>query len=111
MERLELVRLAETDDLAVEEVDNAVDETADTEERPVPLAEQRREAILAALRDAGAQRVLDLGCGQGQLVQALLKDVRFTEIVGVDVSVRALTVAGRRLRLDRLGSGRRPASP
>ncbi|MEW2551579.1 3' terminal RNA ribose 2'-O-methyltransferase Hen1 [Streptomyces zhihengii] len=103
MERLELVRLAETDDLAVEEVDNAVDETTDTEERPVPLAEQRREAILAALRDAGAQRVLDLGCGQGQLVQALLKDVRFTEIVGVDVSVRALTVAGRRLRLDRLG--------
>lgn len=103
MERLELVRLAETDDLAVEEVDNAVDETTDTEERPVPLAEQRREAILAALREAGAQRVLDLGCGQGQLVQALLKDVRFTEIVGVDVSVRALTVAGRRLRLDRLG--------
>ncbi|TXS57322.1 3' terminal RNA ribose 2'-O-methyltransferase Hen1 [Streptomyces sp. t39] len=103
MERLELVRLAETDDLAVEDVDNAVDETTDTEERPVPLAEQRREAILAALRQSGAQRVLDLGCGQGQLVQALLKDVTFTEIVGVDVSVRALTVAGRRLRLDRLG--------
>ncbi|MEW2634495.1 3' terminal RNA ribose 2'-O-methyltransferase Hen1 [Streptomyces sp. NPDC048389] len=103
MERLELVRLAEADDLQVEDVDNAVDETTDTEERPVPLAEQRRDAILAALRDAGASRVLDLGCGQGQLVQALLKDVRFTEIVGVDVSVRALTIAGRRLKLDRLG--------
>ncbi|UYQ65074.1 3' terminal RNA ribose 2'-O-methyltransferase Hen1 [Streptomyces peucetius] len=103
MERLELVRLAEADDLQVEDVDNAVDETTDTEERPVPLAEQRRDAILTALRDAGASRVLDLGCGQGQLVQALLKDVRFTEIVGVDVSVRALTIAGRRLKLDRLG--------
>ncbi|MFI2371831.1 3' terminal RNA ribose 2'-O-methyltransferase Hen1 [Streptomyces sp. NPDC018833] len=103
MERLELVRLAEADDLRVEDVDNAVDETKDTEERPVPLAEQRREAILEALRAAGASRVLDLGCGQGQLVQALLKDVRFTEIVGVDVSVRALTIAGRRLKLDRLG--------
>ncbi|MGW0120760.1 3' terminal RNA ribose 2'-O-methyltransferase Hen1 [Streptomyces sp. NPDC003327] len=102
-ERLELVRLAEAEGLDVEDVDNAVDETTDTEERPVPLAAQRRDAILAELRDAGAVRVLDLGCGQGQLVQALLKDVRFTEIVGVDVSVRALTVAARRLRLDRLG--------
>ncbi|WP_031005450.1 3' terminal RNA ribose 2'-O-methyltransferase Hen1 [Streptomyces sp. NRRL F-5727] len=102
-ERLELVRLAEADGLDVEDVDNAVDETSDTEQRPVPLAEHRRTAILAALRSAGAARVLDLGCGQGQLVQELLKDVRFTEIVGVDVSVRALTVAARRLRLDRLG--------
>jgi 3' terminal RNA ribose 2'-O-methyltransferase Hen1 len=103
MERLELVRLAEADDLEVEDVDNAVDETTDTEDKPVPLAEQRRDAILETLRGAGASRVLDLGCGQGQLVQALLKDVRFTEIVGVDVSVRALTIAGRRLKLDRLG--------
>ncbi|MFE6976252.1 3' terminal RNA ribose 2'-O-methyltransferase Hen1 [Streptomyces sp. NPDC057682] len=103
MERLELVRLAESDDLAVESIDNAVDETADTEERPVPLAVRRRDAILAALTAAGASRVLDLGCGQGQLVQALLKDPRYTEIVGVDVSMRALTIASRRLRLERMG--------
>ncbi|MFF9430940.1 3' terminal RNA ribose 2'-O-methyltransferase Hen1 [Streptomyces sp. NPDC014746] len=102
-ERLELVRLAEAEGLDVEDVDNAVDETTDTEERPVPLAEQRREAILGALTAAGASRVLDLGCGQGQLVQALLKDPRFTEIVGVDVSARALGIAARRLRLDRMG--------
>ncbi|MER7466983.1 3' terminal RNA ribose 2'-O-methyltransferase Hen1 [Streptomyces sp. NPDC097981] len=103
LDRLELVRLAEADGSEVEELDNAVDERIDTEERPVPLAVQRREAILAALRAAGAARVLDLGCGQGQLVQALLKDVAFTEIVGVDVSVRALTTAARRLRLERMG--------
>ncbi|MGW2278172.1 3' terminal RNA ribose 2'-O-methyltransferase Hen1 [Streptomyces sp. NPDC001770] len=100
---LELVRLAESDDLDVESVDNAVDETTDTPERPVPLAQQRREAILSALHGAGAARVLDLGCGQGQLVQALLKDVRFTEILGVDVSMRALTIAARRLKLERMG--------
>ncbi|MEV5603899.1 3' terminal RNA ribose 2'-O-methyltransferase Hen1 [Streptomyces sp. NPDC052299] len=103
MERLELVRLAEADDLDVESVDNAVDESSDTEERPVPLAVHRRDAILAALTAAGAARVLDLGCGQGQLVQALLKDPRFTEIVGLDVSMRALTIASRRLKLDRMG--------
>ncbi|MER6690225.1 3' terminal RNA ribose 2'-O-methyltransferase Hen1 [Streptomyces minutiscleroticus] len=103
MERLELVRLAEADDSTVEEIDNAVDERTDTEESPVPLAVRRREAIVAALREAGAGRVLDLGCGQGQLVQELLKDRRFTEVVGVDVSMRALTVAARRLRLERMG--------
>ncbi|MCX4783399.1 3' terminal RNA ribose 2'-O-methyltransferase Hen1 [Streptomyces sp. NBC_01264] len=103
LERLELVRLAEADGSEVEELDNAVDETSDTEEKPVPLAVLRREAILGALGAAGAARVLDLGCGQGQLVQALLKDPAYTEIVGVDVSVRALNIAARRLRLERMG--------
>ncbi|MCX5375291.1 3' terminal RNA ribose 2'-O-methyltransferase Hen1 [Streptomyces sp. NBC_00091] len=111
MERLELARLAQVDGSEAEELDNAVGETpgespgeiSDAPERSVPLVVRRREAILAALREAGAQRVLDLGCGEGQLVQALLKDPAYTEIVGVDVSVRALTTAARRLRLERMG--------
>ncbi|WP_073949029.1 3' terminal RNA ribose 2'-O-methyltransferase Hen1 [Streptomyces kebangsaanensis] len=103
MERLELVRLAEADDSEVDELDNAVAAETETEEKPAPLAVRRRDAIVTALRESGAARVLDLGCGQGQLVQELLKDARFTEIVGVDVSVRALTIAARRLRLDRMG--------
>jgi 3' terminal RNA ribose 2'-O-methyltransferase Hen1 len=102
-ERLELVRLAEADDSEVEEIDNAVEAETETEERPTPLAVQRREAITAALKASGAARVLDLGCGQGQLVQGLLKDPAFTEIVGVDVSMRALTIASRRLKPDRMG--------
>ncbi|MGW6733910.1 3' terminal RNA ribose 2'-O-methyltransferase Hen1 [Streptomyces sp. NPDC055013] len=103
MERLELVRLAEADDSEVEDIDNAVGAESEAEEKPTPLAVQRRDAIMAALKASGAARVLDLGCGQGQLVQALLKDPAYTEIVGVDVSMRALTIAGRRLKLDRMG--------
>ncbi|MFE9449707.1 3' terminal RNA ribose 2'-O-methyltransferase Hen1 [Streptomyces sp. NPDC006739] len=107
MERLELVRLAETDDSEVEEIDNAVGAEGDAEseagEKPTPLAVLRRDAVVDALKRASAARVLDLGCGQGQLVQALLKDPAFTEIVGVDVSMRALTIASRRLKLDRMG--------
>ena len=102
-ERLELVRLAETDDSKIEEIDNAVEAETEAEEKPTPLAVRRREAIVTALRQSGAARVLDLGCGQGQLVQTLLKDPAFTEIVGVDVSMRALTIASRRLKLDRMG--------
>ncbi|GIM97286.1 3' terminal RNA ribose 2'-O-methyltransferase Hen1 [Paractinoplanes toevensis] len=70
--------------------------------RKVSLAEQRRDAVLAALADADAARVLDLGCGAGALLAALVKDRRFTEIVGTDVSSRALDQAARRLHLDRL---------
>ncbi|GAA3784825.1 3' terminal RNA ribose 2'-O-methyltransferase Hen1 [Streptomyces coacervatus] len=103
MERLELVRLAEADDSEVEDIDNAVEAETEAEEKPTPLAVQRRDAIIAALGASGAARVLDLGCGQGQLVQALLRDPRFTEIVGIDVSIRALTIASRRLKLDRMG--------
>ncbi|MFF9095068.1 3' terminal RNA ribose 2'-O-methyltransferase Hen1 [Streptomyces sp. NPDC014802] len=103
MERLELVRLAESDDAAVEEIDNAVAAETEEEEKPTPLAVQRREAITTVLRQTGAARVLDLGCGQGELVRELLRDARFTEIVGVDVSMRALTIASRRLKLNRMG--------
>ncbi|MFJ5540479.1 3' terminal RNA ribose 2'-O-methyltransferase Hen1 [Micromonospora chalcea] len=70
--------------------------------RRASLAVRRREAVLAALRDSGASRVLDLGCGGGALLTALVTDRRFTEVVGVDVSDRSLGLAARRLRLDRL---------
>jgi 3' terminal RNA ribose 2'-O-methyltransferase Hen1 len=65
------------------------------------LAVARREAVLAALKAVGARRVLDLGCGGGALLRPLLQDRYFTEIVGVDVSVRALQYAARRLGLER----------
>src|SRR5437867_3952124 len=55
----------------------------------------------------GAGRVLDLGCGEGRLLQALLAGRSFREIVGVDVSHRALEVAAERLRLDRLPPAQR----
>jgi 3' terminal RNA ribose 2'-O-methyltransferase Hen1 len=63
---------------------------------------QRRESLLAVLHELGAARVLDLGCGSGALLSDLVRDRRFTEIVGADVSSRSLEVAERRLRLDRL---------
>ena len=98
--RQAMARLAEVADLDADRLDDAVpDEPAD---RPVPLALQRHGAVLAALRSAGATRVLDLGCGDGALLRALLEERQLTEIVGVDVSARALEIAARRLHLDRL---------
>lgn len=71
-------------------------------EKPLSLNEQRIMTVLAALRASGAKRVLDLGCGEGKLIRELLKDRQFEEILGMDVAVRSLEVATRRLRLERL---------
>jgi len=95
-------RLAEVDDAEPEALDNAVTEAEEQPEPQVTLAEQRRGAVVAALKAAGARRVVDLGCGEGALVRELLHDPTFTEILAVDVSPRALEIAGKRLRLDRL---------
>ena len=99
-----LARLSDVDaDDSVDAVES-VDEDAElpvTAQR-LPLAAQRRDAVLAALAACGATRVLDLGCGPGALLGALIANRRLTEIVGVDVSTQALDMAERRLHLSRL---------
>jgi 3' terminal RNA ribose 2'-O-methyltransferase Hen1 len=71
-------------------------------ERPLSLNEQRLAAVLSALKSTGAKRILDLGCGEGKLLRDLMKEKLFTEILGMDVSVRALEIAHKKLKLDRL---------
>ncbi len=71
-------------------------------EKPISLNDQRLGAVVAALRASGAKRVLDLGCGEGKLIRELLKDRQFEEVLGMDVSVRTMEVAARRLKLERL---------
>lgn len=97
-----LARLLEEEqvdpDAAVSERDL---EESSLEER-VNLRDQRLESVVTALRVVGAQRVLDLGCGNGRLLQVLLKDGHFKEIIGVDVSAGALAAAARRLRIDQM---------
>lgn len=68
-------------------------------ERPLSLDEQRRGSVVAALKDSGAARVLDLGCGEGKLLKALLAEKQFAEIAGMDVSLRSLEIAEEKLGL------------
>jgi 3' terminal RNA ribose 2'-O-methyltransferase Hen1 len=75
-------------------------------EKPLSLNDQRLGSVMAALRASGAKRVLDLGCGEAKLIRELLKERQFEEIVGLDVSIRSLEVAQRRLKLERLPTKR-----
>lgn len=114
-----IARLAEVDDAEPEALDDAVPaevptetaavepttgETGTAADAPapaVPLARLRREAVLDVLRESGARSVVDLGCGEGELLSALLEQ-GYERLLGVDVSMRALGIAARRLHLDTL---------
>ena len=104
-------RLAEVDDVEPEVQDLEPDVLAaapvDVPPRRVSLAEQRKDAVLAVLREAGVRRVVDLGCGEGALLVRLLRDPSFSEVVGADVSDRALQLAARNLHLDRMPDSQR----
>jgi len=75
-------------------------------EERVSLRDQRLGAVETVLKESGARRVLDLGCGSGALLERLLRD-GYEEIVGADVSVRALEQAARRLKLDEMHDDQR----
>ncbi|MBC9822166.1 3' terminal RNA ribose 2'-O-methyltransferase Hen1 [Terrabacter sp. MAHUQ-38] len=97
-------RLDALDDTASSAFTDAseLDATADGSEPPTPLVRLRAAAVLSALRDVGAHRVVDLGCGEGALLRELLTDPSFTEVVGLDVAAGVLERAERRLALERM---------
>lgn len=96
-----MTRLAE-DDTDSDETENEHDQEEEIVEKSISLHEQRLEAVAAALVASGAQRVLDLGCGEGRLIARLLTEKQFAQIVGVDVSHWSLEKASHRLKLDRM---------
>ncbi len=97
-----LERLADPDTLDPDAAADEHEREEEAVERPLSLHAQRLAAVMDALKESGATRVLDLGCGEGQLLRLLLADNTFEEIVGLDVSYRILERARERLRLDRL---------
>jgi len=102
-----LARLAEEDNPDPDATLEAQAEQETKIEDPIRLWQQRMGAVVAVLRSAEAKRVLDLGCGEGKLLRALLEEKSITEIVGMDVSFRSLEIASQRLRLERMPTKQR----
>lgn len=76
-------------------------------EKPLSLNEQRLNAVVDQVVQANARRVVDLGCGSGNLVRRLLKQTHAEHVLGIDVSHRALALAARRLHLDTMAPRQR----
>lgn len=104
-QRLVNPALAQLDE-ALPPVGDEEGDREETLEERVSLRDQRLGSVQAVLRASGARRVLDLGCGPGALLERLVRD-GYDEVVGVDVSLRALEQAARRLKLDLMPEARR----
>lgn len=57
------------------------------------LHEYRLDYVAQVLKDSGARRVLDLGCGSGSLLYRLLEEPQFVEVVGLEQSGLSLAQA------------------
>jgi SAM-dependent methyltransferase len=69
-----LARLMSEDAPDADDGEAAVDAEESAIEAPLRLNEQRLAAVVEVLRDGGARRVLDLGCGEGNLLRELLRE-------------------------------------
>ncbi len=97
-----LERLApETRDEALEPSERPSPE--DSLERPLRLNDARLAAVVEALRATGARSIADLGCGEGKLLQLLVRERWVERLIGVDASARDLEWAAKRLKLNQAG--------
>ena len=78
------------------------EENRETKKRKETLNQKRLSLVLEQLEKSGAEKVIDLGCGEGKLLRMLLKNKQFQEIAGMDVSYSELSKAKDRLHWDEL---------
>ena len=83
------------------------EEPKDKPDKKLNLNAQRLGSVIAALKNHSAKRVIDIGCGEGNLLALLVKERQFTDIAGVDVSHIALERASKKLKLEYAGDSMR----
>ncbi|CCE10240.1 conserved hypothetical protein [Bradyrhizobium sp. STM 3843] len=101
--RAALERLApEARDEAIEP--KARSEAEDRLEAPIRLNDARLAAVADALRATGAKIIADLGCGEGKLLQELLRERWVDRLIGLDPAASTLERAAKRLKLQMPGA-------
>ena len=92
---------AETDDPGIGATPSTAPEAETPEQKP-RIHDLRLQAVRDELLSSGASSILDLGCGEGKLLQLLTGEKQFTRILGMDVSYRALEIAKDKLKIHRM---------
>lgn len=102
--RMALSRLAPDEGNAEEVPTRGFDEPEDILEKPFNLHDLRLDIVANLLAASGAKSVADLGCGEGKLLERLVRNRQFEKIMGIDASMRCLDRAAERLHFDRPGA-------
>ncbi|MET4106123.1 3' terminal RNA ribose 2'-O-methyltransferase Hen1 [Hymenobacter sp. UYP22] len=94
---------ASDDEPLIAAAEGSETEWAASSQQPVTpsqnLHDLRLDRVAEEIRRLGAQRVLDLGCGEGKLLRRLLKLPQVEHVLGMDVSWRELERARQRLHV------------
>ncbi len=79
----------------------ALTQLSDAEEdevsKPKRLDSERIDSVVKAVIESGAQRVLDLGCGEGRYTARLAAESQIVHITAADVSMKVLEAANSRI--------------
>jgi len=94
-----LTAITETKGNAEEEETTA--QSAELIEKKLNLNQQRLGSVVAALKNCKARSVIDIGCGEGNLLRFLAREKQFERIAGADVSCLALERADEKLKLEK----------
>ena len=94
-----------TEDAAEAIITGADEPTNVTEslmEKPIALSEARTTAVMDAIRESSPQSVIDLGCGEGALLQHIVRESAITRVAATDVSPHALDLARRKVGINNM---------
>ena len=100
LSRQALERLSEGEEIG--DLSDELVEKTEKEKRNETLHDKRIKLVAEKITESGAERVLDLGCGEGKLIRQLIKQKQFSEIVGMDVSYNELIKAKERLHFEEM---------
>lgn len=73
------------------------EEVTEEESTTDDLHSLRLQQVLEEAKKTSARSVVDLGCGEGRMLELLLQEKRFTNILGMDAAARVLQIVEKRL--------------
>jgi 3' terminal RNA ribose 2'-O-methyltransferase Hen1 len=100
LSRQALERLSEGE--VIGDLNDELLEKTEKQKRKETLHDKRIKLVAEKITESGAERVLDLGCGEGKLIRQLIKQKQFSKIVGMDVSYNELIKAKERLHFEEM---------
>ena len=71
-------------------------------ENKLNLNQVRLKTVLNEVKASGAQTVIDMGCGEGNLLRLLVREKQFTKVTATDVSFTALERLKEKLKVDKM---------